>query len=133
MKPYSLDFRKKILEVREKENLSVRKLAKHFHVATSFIQKIIKQYQETGDLNPLPQGGNPPPKIGNEQLVTLVEIIEKNNDATLRELCDLLDQETGVRVSISTMGRVTQKLNYSVKKKHYMQLRNTVKESNVNE
>jgi transposase len=132
MKPYSLDFRQKILEIREKEKLSVRQLAKHFHVATSFIQKIVKQYQETGDLNPLPQGGHPKPKIGKEELVTLVEIIEKNNDATLHELCDLLDKETGVRVSISTMGRVTQKLNYSLKKKHYTQQRKPVKEFNVN-
>ncbi len=46
----------------------------------------------------------------------VIEIIESNNDATLEELCDLLQEKTGVRVSRATMGRITIKLNYSVKK-----------------
>jgi transposase len=116
MKPYSIDLRKKIVEIWQKENLSIRKLAERFGVAKSFLQKLIKKYQETGDIRPLPQGGSPPPKLNSEQLVTLVEIIEKNKDATLEELCELLYNSTGVRVGKSTMGRISQKLNYSLKK-----------------
>jgi transposase len=58
----------------------------------------------------------PKPKLQGEQLIDLVEIIETHNDATLEELCDLLEQKVQVRVSRATMGRITQKLNYSVKK-----------------
>lgn len=83
----------------------------------AILQKLIKQYKETGDIHPYPQGGSPEPKLKEEQLVDLVEIIEANNDATLEELCDLLDDKVQVRVSRATMGRITQKLNYSVKKK----------------
>lgn len=54
--------------------------------------------------------------MGKEQLITLIEIMDNHNDATLEELCDLLEQKTGVRVSRATMGRITQKLNHSVKK-----------------
>jgi len=45
MKPYSIDidFRKKIIEVRDKEGTSIRKLAQRFRVAKSFIQKLLKQ------------------------------------------------------------------------------------------
>ena len=82
MQPYSLDFRKKIIEVREQENISIRKLAERFKVAKSFIQKLLKRAQETGDISPLAQGGSPPTKLKSEQLVTLVEIIEENKDAT---------------------------------------------------
>ena len=32
MQPYSLDLRKKIIEVREQENISIRKLAERFKV-----------------------------------------------------------------------------------------------------
>jgi len=32
-----------------------------------------------------------------------VEIIEENNDATLKELTELLESKTGIKVSISTM------------------------------
>jgi transposase len=116
MKPHSIEFRQKIIEVHEKGNISIRSLAQRFCVAKSFIQKLIKQYKETGDIHPQPQGGSPESKIKGEQLVDLIEIIETNNDATLAELCDLLDEKIKVRVSRATMGRITQKLNYSVKK-----------------
>lgn len=52
MKPYSIDFRQKIIEVYKKEDISIRKLAKRFQVAKSFIQKLLKQYQQTGDITP---------------------------------------------------------------------------------
>jgi len=35
--------------------------------------------------------------------VTLVEIIEENNDATLKQLTELFESETGIKVSISTI------------------------------
>ena len=116
MKPYSIEFRQKIIEVHEKESLSRRKLAQRFCVSTNFVQKLLKQYLTTGNIYPQPQGGSPEPKLNQEQLIDLVEIIETHNDATLEELCDLLEERVQVRVSRATMGRITQKLNYSVKK-----------------
>ena len=116
MRPYSVDFRQKIIDVYEQEHISIRKLAQRFQVAKSFIQKLLKQYRETGDINPQVQGGHPPIKLQGEQLVALIEIIESNNDATLEELCELLQERTGITVSRSTMGRVTLQLNYTVKK-----------------
>ena len=116
MKPYPIEFRQKIIEVHEKENISIRKLAQRFCVAPSFIQKLLKQYKETGNIHPRPQGGSPEPKINGEQLIDLIEIIETHNDATLVELCNLLEEKVKVRVSRATMGRLTQNLNYSVKK-----------------
>ena len=116
MKPYSIDLRKKIIEIWEKEKISIRKLAQRFVVSKSFIQKLIKKYQETGDIRALPQGGSPPSKLNSEQLVILIEIMDRNHHATLEQLCDLLKMATGVKVGKSTMGRITQKLNYSQKK-----------------
>jgi transposase len=116
MKPYSVDFRQKVIEVYEQEDISIRKLAQRFKVAKSFIQKLLKQYRETGNIHSQVQGGNPPSKLQEEQLVDLIEIIENNNDATLEELCELLRQKTGISISRSTMGRITLKLNYTVKK-----------------
>lgn len=117
MKPYPVEFRAKIIEVWQKDQLSIRQLAKQFRVSKSFIQKVVKQYKETGDLRPLPQGGICPPKINNEQIVDLVAIIEENNDATLEELCELLNDKKEVKVSKSTMGRIIKRLNYTLKKK----------------
>ena len=63
MQQYSLDFRKKIIEVREPENISIRKLAERFKVAKSFVQKLQKRFEETGDISPIAQGGSPPTKL----------------------------------------------------------------------
>lgn len=52
MKPYSIDFRKKIVEIWDYEKISIRKLTQRFEVSKSFIQKLIKKYQETGDIRP---------------------------------------------------------------------------------
>ncbi len=51
-------------------------------LAKSFVQKLLKQYRETGDIAPRRYGGNPKPKLNEEHLVSLVEIIETNNGAT---------------------------------------------------
>jgi transposase len=119
MRPYSVDFRQKIIDVWEKERISIRELAKRFNVAKSFIQKLLKQYQETGDIRPRPQGGSPPTKLNSEQLVILVEIIEANRDATLQELSNLLSEKTQIKVSRSTLGRITKKLKQSFPKKRH--------------
>jgi transposase len=117
MQPYSIDFRKKIIEVYEQEKISIRNLAKRFYVSKSFVQKLLKQEQQTGDISPKRQGGNSPPKVQGADLVTLTEIIENNNDATLEELCELLEEQTGIKVSRATMGRISHNLDYTFKKK----------------
>ena len=43
--------------------------------------------------------------------------MEANNDAKSEELCDLVYEKTEIKVSRSTMGRITQKLDYTFKKK----------------
>ena len=48
MKAYSVDFRQKIMDVREAENLSIRALASRFQVSKHFIETLLKLYQETG-------------------------------------------------------------------------------------
>ena len=52
-----------------------------------------------------------------DEQLTLVELlVESDNDATLVELCEQLEQNTQVKISRSTMGRITQKLNLTPKK-----------------
>ena len=116
MKSYSIDLRQKIIDIREQEKMSIRGLAARFSVAKSFVQKIVKQYQDTGNISPRKRGGNQKPKVSAENLIILQEIIEQNNDCTLRELCALVELQTGIIVSTSTMDRLCQKLNLTVKK-----------------
>lgn len=61
---------------------------------------------DTGDIRPMPQRGSPPAKLNNDQLATLVEIREKNNDATIEELRKLLHALKGMKVDKITMARI---------------------------
>lgn len=56
MKAYSLDLRQKIIE-HQQEAVSQRQIAKRFGVATSFTIKLLKQYRETGSMEPKPHAG----------------------------------------------------------------------------
>src|SRR4028119_2091151 len=94
MRPYSLDLRQRIVDTYAEGNTSQRQMAKRFRVAPSFVQKILKQYRETGNIEPKKRLEQTPTKVNSAQLDILKNLVEANNDATLAELCDLLLQET---------------------------------------
>ncbi len=116
MKAYSLDLRQKIVDVYQNESISQRQLAIRFSVTKSFVIKLLKKYRETGSIKPLAHGGGAKLKISPEQLEILAELIEDNNDATLEELCQMFQKRTKVIISRATMGRMSQRLNLTVKK-----------------
>ena len=116
MKAYSLDFREKVIDVYFTERVSVRKLAKRFGVAKSFVEKLLKRLRETGDILPKPHGGGPQPKLNAEQLQLVKALVEADHDATLDELRERVAAETSISISRSTMGRVLQKLGLTRKK-----------------
>ena len=116
MQPYSLEFRQKIIDTYAEENTSQRQLAQRFRVASSFVQKILKQYRETGSIEPKQRLEQTPTKLNSAQLDILKNLVEANNDATLAELCALLFQETNIRVGVSTMFRMLKKQDLTLKK-----------------
>lgn len=115
MKPYSLDFRKKIIETYEHESISQRQLAKRFRVATSVVTRLLKQYRETGQLEPKPRPGRPK-TLKPEQFQVVQELVSAQPDITLAELCQALNDQVGIRVSEPTMCRVIKQLNLTRKK-----------------
>ena len=64
----------------------------------------------------MPHGGGAKLKVSPQELELLAELIEEHNDATLEELCQIFQQKTKVSVSRATMGRMSQRLNLTVKK-----------------
>ncbi len=120
MKPYSRDIRTKIIEARNNTNESKRQLAERFRVSYSFVTRLLRRYDATNSIEPLPHGGGKPPLIDSQQLNIVKKLAEEDNDATLQELSDRLKEKTGIEVSIPTMCRLVQKLNLTRKKKHFM-------------
>lgn len=116
MKAYSLDFRQKIIDVYHNEPISQKAIAKRFFVALSCVQKLIKQVRQTQNIAPQTSRCGAKLKLNEEQIVSLKELIEENNDATLEELRYLLYQKIGVSVSRATMGRMTKVLNMTMER-----------------
>jgi transposase len=117
MKPYSRDIRTKIIETKINPNESTRQLADRFQVSYSFVNRLLRRYEATKSVEPLPHGGGKQSLINAEQLNIVKKLVEEDNDATLQELSDRLQQKTGIKVSIPTMCRLLQKLNSTRKKK----------------
>lgn len=115
MKPYSVDLRQKIIDTYNNKEGSIRQVSVRFKVSRSFVQKILKQQQEIGNINPLPHGGGTAAKL-TEYVPRIEKLLEEKNDATLPELCQKLKEHTGISVSPSTLSRFLQKLNISRKK-----------------
>lgn len=115
MKAYSLDLRQKIVETYKNQEGSVREVAKRFKVARSFVQKLLKQEREHKTIAALPYAGGPVSKL-TSHLETIKQILVEKNDATLKEICEKLEQRTGISVSQSTMCRLLQQHNLTRKK-----------------
>lgn len=119
MKAYSIDLRKKVMNAYKNREGSQRELAKRFSVSLSFVQSLLRRYRSSGTVEPKSHGGGQSAKLNSKQVALITALVEEDNDAILVELCSRLEERTGVKVSRATMGRITQKLNLTRKKKLY--------------
>ena len=117
MKAYSMDLREKIVAAHIQKKISIRKVAIIFDVSKSLVQKLVKQQQVDGNLQPKPRGKPQFSHLTNAE-VELRELVAENHDATLVELCELFAVKTGNWVSRTAMCRSLQKLGLNRKKKH---------------
>lgn len=118
MKPYSIDLREKVVKAYEQGNTSIRKLATRFDVSKAFVQRLLKQKQTKGHVQPQKQGGSLKSKLhGYSTQVT--QMVEKYPDATLSEYCEYWGETHHQWVSTSTMCRTLKRQKLTLKKKHY--------------
>lgn len=117
MKTYSKDLRQKIIETKLEADESDQKIAARFRVSRSFVNKIVRQYSRCGNYEALPHGGGAQPKLGKEEIALVIELVEEDNDATLEQLSTRLEERTGIKVSVSTLCRLLQRLKLTRKKK----------------
>ena len=70
-----MELREKVVKAYEQGNTSIRKLAARFDVSKSFVERLLKRKQITGDIQPLRQGGSQKSELNgySDELVALVE------------------------------------------------------------
>ena len=116
MKPISTDLRKRIVEVYEEGQLSYAKVAERFRVSESSVKNFVKQWRETGTLEPKPAANGKTFLIDAAGAEVLRGLLEGKTDLSQGELRDQLAGETGCVVSQPTLSRALQRLGLTRKK-----------------
>jgi transposase len=108
MKPYSQDLRLRVLAAVDR-GVPREEAAKTFSVSVPTIKRWLKRRRETGDVEPRPIPGRPRLK-GAALQEWLPSQLQENDDLTLEEHREAFEEQTGVTVSTSTLGRAITRL-----------------------
>ncbi len=127
MKPYSIDFREKVIKAYERGDTSIRKLAARFDVSKAFVQRLLKQKKLLGHVQPRKQGGGMKSEL-DEYSIELTQMVENYADATLEEYCEYWGETYGSWYSTSTMCRALQKQQLTRKKRRSAALKEQPRE-----
>ena len=122
-KPYSTDFRQKVIDAIELDGHKKRDVSEIFNISRNTIDLWLKRKAETGDLKPK---ANKPP--GNNHKITdwekFREFVNTHGDKTQEQMAQLWDGE----ISSRTISRALRKIGFTRKKK-LMVTKNATKQS----
>ena len=120
MKPYSTDLREKVIQAYLRGDSSLRDIAKRFFVSLNFVWLLWQRYLATGSVETKPHTGGRVSIMTEERLSILRDLVEEQNDATLKELQEKFRDKTGIMVSSGTLSRALKKRKLPRKKKPFM-------------
>ena len=117
MEIYSKDLRIRAVDAVER-GMPRREVVETFRISLTTLKRWLRMRREGKDLSPRSSTGRKRRILSTlEQKKALWSQLEANDDATLERHCELWEERTGVRVSISTMSRaIRKKLGWSYKK-----------------
>ena len=123
MKAYSVDVREKVLRAVD-QGYPRNEIIKLLGVSRATIKRYLKQRRETGTITARPIPGRPSKKFAPLQ-AGLVAQLQAHPDATLEIHCQIWEQEHGLRVSPTTMGRAIRRIGWTRKKRQWVPLNAT--------
>ena len=126
MRPYSTDFRRKVVHAYERGAGSQRELARLCGVSLIFVHDLLRRYRQSGSVAPKPHGGGNPGKLG-PYLSVVEQLHQQRPDASLAERCEHLAATTPVHVGRSTRQRALKRLGLTRKKRRSMPRSRTLK------
>jgi len=114
---YSLDLRRKIVQAYERGARSQVEIAESFGVSLAFVEKLLRQYRQSGALEPVRKRPGRHRLIDADASEQLQHWLEEESDLTLAELADRLQTQCGLHVSPSCVWRLLRRLGLRRKKK----------------
>jgi transposase len=117
MEIYSKDLRIRALAAVDR-GIPRREVVEIFAISLTTLKRWIKMRREGKDLSPGVSTGRRRRILSTpEEEGLLWNQLEENDDATLKRHCELWEEKTGVRVSVSAMSRaIRERLGWSYKK-----------------
>src|SRR5437764_4359080 len=131
MKAYSVDVREKVLRAVD-QGFPRSEIIELLGVSRATIKRYLKQRRETGTIAAKPIPGRPSKKFAPLQ-AGLVAQLQAHPDATLEIHCQIWEQEHGLRVSPTTMGRAIRRIGWTRKKKRWVPLNVTKRHEQLGE
>jgi transposase len=101
---YSVDLRRKVVQACERSTASQAEVARFFGVSRSFGEKLLRLHRRTGRLEPDRKRAGRPTRIDAPTCAQVQRWLQEQNDLTLMELADRLQEQCGLCVSISCIG-----------------------------
>jgi transposase len=124
MKAYSTDLRERVVASVESGECNIPQAARRYKVSEPTIERWLAKYRRTGNCAPLPHAGGPARKLANAQ-AEIRAAVKANPDATLPELCELVEKETKIQSAPSMMQRELVLLKLPRKKSRSMPVSET--------
>jgi transposase len=119
MRGYPIELRERVVKAVDQLEGSIRPVSMLFSVSESFIYKLLRRQEETGTIAPKPPAGGFAPMLQGARLERLRGLVQEQPDATLEELQQRLQEQTGLCPSLPTVCRALQKLGLPRKKKKF--------------
>ena len=109
-----IELRKRIVEAYDSgRSGSYEQTAELFGVGRATVSRLLRRYRESGDVKPLPVGGNYPRQV---DLDWLREHAQQEPDARLVDRVEAWEKVSGRRVASSTMSNAMRAIGWTHKK-----------------
>jgi len=119
MKAYSIDLRERAVESVESGECNIPEAARRYKVSEPSLERWLARQRKTGTCAPLPHAGGPVRKLARAE-AAIRAAVKAQPDATLPELCELVEKETKIKSAPSMMQRELVRLKLSRKKSRSM-------------
>jgi transposase len=104
MKAYSTDLRDRAIESVESGECNIPQAARRYKVSEPSLERWLAKYRKTGNCAPLSHAGGPTRKLATAE-AAIRAAVKAQPDATLQELCEIVEKETKIKSAPSMMQR----------------------------
>ena len=119
MKAYSTDLRERAIESVESGEYNIPQAARRYKVSEPSLERWLAKYRKTGNCAPRPHAGGPTRKLATAE-AAIRAAGKAQPDATLEELCEMVEKETKIQSAPSMMQRELVRLKLPRKKSRSM-------------